>query len=305
MVDVSQPYAGDFMRQLPTSPACRHKSAQWVWAMQRRFGLYVSTAVPTFELMAAQGDGSYDYLGDTLSHDPTTDKSAPHDAALRVWHDAHQATATHAVILGDKAKPELYSIYNEGCIVDLAEEGMGKGGGDLCMELKVYTSFVPLGASAPHETSYHGDTHAFGNTEERLIRMVLGVDERAGDAAWDSSTGAGAVAAHKGDYHDAIHAKRNTVDLRVHNVFGGFTRNTARSLHALSKRPTDRTVYENWAASRFKPYWGQRISAAIVMADAKRCLHSLTIMRGRVRGAAANAPRAAARPPHAQRPRSA
>ena len=30
MVDVSQPYAGDFMRQLPTSPACRHKSAQWV-----------------------------------------------------------------------------------------------------------------------------------------------------------------------------------------------------------------------------------------------------------------------------------
>ena len=78
-----------------------------------------------------------------------------------------------------------------------------------------------------------------------------------------------------------------------------------RSLHALSKRPTDRTEYENWAASKFKPYWGQRISAAIVMADAKRCLHSLTIMRGRVRGAAANAPRAAARPPHAQRPRNA
>jgi hypothetical protein len=66
--------------------------------MQRRFGLYISAAVPTFELLAAQGDTSYDHLGDALSHDTTTDKSAPHHAALRVWHDAHQATATHAVI---------------------------------------------------------------------------------------------------------------------------------------------------------------------------------------------------------------
>ena len=79
MIDVAQPYAGAFMCALPTSPACRYKSVHWVWAMQRRFGLYVSAAVPTFELLAAQGDGSHDSLGDTLSHAPTTDKSAPHD----------------------------------------------------------------------------------------------------------------------------------------------------------------------------------------------------------------------------------
>ena len=57
----------------------------------------------------------------------------------------------------------MYKIYNDGCVMDLAEEGMGNGGGDLCVELKAYTCFVPLGGSSPHETSYHGDTHAFGN----------------------------------------------------------------------------------------------------------------------------------------------
>jgi hypothetical protein len=61
-------------------------------------------------------------------------------------------------------------------------------------------------------------THAFGNTEERLIRMVLGVAAREGDRRWDSSSGSGAVAFCKGNYHDAIHVKRNTVDLRIHNL---------------------------------------------------------------------------------------
>ena len=188
MIDVAQEYAGDFLRQLPTSPACRHKSERWVWAMQRRFGLYVSAALPTFELLAAQGDTKYDYLGDALQGDSSTDRKAP------------QATATHAVVLGDKEQPEVYKIYKDGCVVDLAEEGMGNGGGDLCVEIKAYTCFVPLGGSSPHETSYHGDTHAFGNTEERLIRMVLGVVAREGDRRWDSSSGSGAVAFCKGDY---------------------------------------------------------------------------------------------------------
>ena len=106
---------------------------------------------------------------------------------------------------------------------------MGKGGGDLCVELKVHSSLVPQGASSPNETSYHGDTDAFGYMEERLIRMhgawsMLGVEAREGDTTWDPSTGLGRVAHHKGDYHDAIQTKRNTVDLRIHNTFGGFNR---------------------------------------------------------------------------------
>jgi hypothetical protein len=145
-------------------------------------------------------------------------------------------------------KPELYKIYNDGCVVDLVEEGMGKGGGDLCVELKVYSSLVgPQGASSPNETSYHGDTHGFGNTEERL-KTAWCLAWKHGRATQHGThpraTGLGRVARHKGDYHDAIHAKRNTIDRRIHNTFGGFNRSAARALHALSKRATDRTEYK-------------------------------------------------------------
>ena len=145
------------MLGLPTSPATRYKSTEWTWAVQRRFGLHVTAALPTLELRAAQGDTSGDPLGDTITGDPTTDKAAPHDAAPRVWHDAHQATATGAVIMGDKEKAEVFTIYKEGCTVDLAEEGMGKGGGDLCVEVKVWNSLVRESMSAPHETMSSGN----------------------------------------------------------------------------------------------------------------------------------------------------
>ena len=62
----------------------------------------------------------------------------------------------------------------------------------------------------------------------------------------------------------------------------------------LSRRPVDRTDYENWAAVKFKPYWtcwGQRISAAIVIADAKRCLKRVSRMRSEVRGTPDASPR--------------
>ena len=60
--------------------------------------------------------------------------------------------------------------------------------------------------------------------------------------------------------------------MRLHNIFGGLNRGATRALHALSKGATDRTAYESWAAPEFQPYWGQRISASIVMTDAKRRL---------------------------------
>ena len=110
---------------------------------------------------------------------------------------------------------------------------------------------------------------------------------------WDPAKGTGAVAHHEGAYHDAIHVKRNTrVDLRVHNLFGGFGPGAAKALYMLSRRPVDRTDYENWAAVKFKPYWGgQRISAAIVTADAKRCLKRVSRMRSEVRGTPDASPR--------------
>ena len=67
------------------------------------------------------------------------------------------------------------------------------GGTDRCVELKVYTDLVASGISSPNETTYRGDTHAFGNTEEILIRKVLGVAGRDGGRRWDASTGEGKV----------------------------------------------------------------------------------------------------------------
>eukprot|EP00966_Prymnesium_polylepis_P034931 812073-Prymnesium_polylepis.1 len=49
--------------------------------------------------------------------------------------------------------------YNEGCVVDLAEEQMGDGGGDLCLENKVYLDLVPVGASPATDTTLRGATH--------------------------------------------------------------------------------------------------------------------------------------------------
>ena len=117
-----------------------------------------------------------------------------------------------------------------------------------------------------------------------------------GSTAWDPATGTGAVAYHEGAYHDAIHVKRNTVDLRLHNLFGGFGPGAAKALHMLSRRPVDRTDYENWAAVKFKPYWGQRISAAIVIADAKWCQKRVSRMRSEVRGTCRGTPDASPRP---------
>ena len=86
---------------------------------------------------------------------------------------------------------------------------MGKGGRDRCVELNVWSSLVP-NISAEYETSYHGETHAFGNTEEWLIRKVIGVQGRQGEAAWDPASGMGRVEEHHGDYHDAISTIRPT-----------------------------------------------------------------------------------------------
>ena len=70
--------------------------------MQRRFGLHISDAASTFAALAAVGITHYDPLGDVLAGENETDKSLPHDSALRVWHDATQATATHSVVMGSR-----------------------------------------------------------------------------------------------------------------------------------------------------------------------------------------------------------
>ena len=156
---------------------------------------------------------------------------------------------------------------------------------------KCWSDLVEQSASPPLGTAYRGDTHAFGNTEERAVAKVLGVPERsdAQGRAWDHATGIGAVTANKGDYHDAIHVKRNTVVLFLVSLFGGLAPHALAHVCALSRRSIDRTEYvmdihcehvpdraaRHRTKDRFVRFWTRRMSSAAVMADARRCLKRL------------------------------
>jgi hypothetical protein len=146
------------------------------------------------------------------------------------------------VVLGDKEHPELYEVFNEGCVVDLAEGRMGDGGGDLCVENKAYFDLVPIGTSAAcTDTSLRGATHDFGNTEEKLIRSNFGVEARDGEGRFDPSTGKGAVRGHQGAYHDALFPVRQGEHARSHSpqwegvVPGGVAHLYTRSLSARAR----------------------------------------------------------------------
>ena len=178
---------------------------------------------------------------------------------------------------------------------------MGKGAADLCVELKCFNDLVEAGASPTSGTVLRGNTHAFGNTEERAIVEVLGVPERTDDQgrAWDHSAGAGAVKRQKGSYNDALHVKRNTVVLFLASLLGGLAPAAVDHLRALSRRSIDNTEYEidiyptrlidagepvsHRTSNRYVEYWARRHAAAAVMADARRCLKRIPGLNNRAR----------------------
>jgi hypothetical protein len=283
LVATSQPFSSAWLSMPPATTQSRIRSAEFRWSLQRRLGLYVTAPMAVFGQLSAVGV-HYDPLGDRITNERETDRSAPHNAGLRTLYDATQASATHAVVLGDKEQPETTEAFNSGCVVDLGETLMGRGGGDLCVEFKAYGDLVPAGASSEYETTHRGNTHAFGNTEERLIRMVTGVRARGSpdDSAWDPQLGTGRVAEHRGSYDDALRTKRNTVVLFLVSLFGGLAPHAVRHLHTLKERATatDRTEYPRRAdEGHYLEHWAQRLVASVVTADARRCLKRLDALR--------------------------
>ena len=150
----SQPFASAYLSRLPTSPKARLRTDEYVWALQRRFGLYVTAAMPTFICLSVNAGVEYDLLGDDITNEKKTDKSLPHDCSLRVWHDATQTTATQAVVLGDKEHPDIYEIYNVGCVVDLAEAQMGEGGAISAVRTRSTVTLCQL--EPPRHRTPHG-----------------------------------------------------------------------------------------------------------------------------------------------------
>ena len=84
---------------------------------------------------------------------------------------------------------------------------MGKSCADLCVELKCFTDLVEESASPSPGTVFRGDTHAFGNTEDRMLAVALGKKGRGrrDDGAFNPLTGRGYVKEQRGHYADALH----------------------------------------------------------------------------------------------------
>ena len=117
-----------------------------------------------------------------------------------------------------------------------------------------------------------------------------------GDQRWDPASGTGRVAYHKGVYDDAIRVKRNTFVLFLVNLFGGLAPGATRHMYVLAERARrlDRTQYPLRRASKYLPYWTQLLSAAIVTADARRCIRRLGGLQVQASEAARHAARRAA-----------
>ena len=218
VVSASQFGAGMWLEACPDASLAhsRVSSGPYVIAMQRRLGLYISSARAANDDLLAAGEEP-DYLGDKLCNEG--EHSTRHHATNRAWRAALAAVAIGPVILGDKEKADEYKKYNDGHVCDIAQPGASAWGTDWLGETKVPS---PLGLASPKDQCEHvGHLVAFGNTEEWLHRDILGCRARGLPAPgtapagrlppFNHKTGEGYVPFHRGDYYDARFNKRNQV----------------------------------------------------------------------------------------------
>jgi hypothetical protein len=273
------------------------RTARFAIAIQRRLGLYISAAKPANDALATAGERP-DWLGDAMCN--AGEHSTRHHAVNRAWRDCLAAVAVGPVLLGDKQEADRYKQYNSGHVADLIQPGASAWGTDWLGETKVASpltaaSHAGRGSAANGGTvSDMGHLVAFGNTEEGLLRTVMGCSERGrpADGPLDHTTGRGWVAFHKGDYHDARFNKNNQVTLLLVECFGGIARHGARSLRFFArrardvKRGRDGTRYSRWHASSFLSHHTAAIVGAAVFTDAAHIEDEIVHLKQRAFGAA-------------------
>ena len=263
-------------------------SSDYLTRCQRRLGLYLSCLSDVLDAREARGLNvtQHERLGDSCLN--ASNHTIRHNAVLRTVHTAlGSVSATGAVRQGDKgdgtpaAKAEAkqrYAWLNNGHIPDLYRVGPPH----TLWEIKCWTPYKP-GGSLGRGSSRRGgaasttDGHfiAFGNTEELLREITLGVKARGnpGDRPLDHTTGAGRVEARDGDYTDAL-SKGSEVHLLVTETTGAFSHSLEKALRALAtiaKLPEvdDTTIYGTSRSSprSFYGHHAAAVSAAIVFAE--------------------------------------
>ena len=155
--------------------------------------------------------------------------------------------------------------------------------GNTLIEFKCYTAFATARALGHGSQRCGGapstaDGHfiAFGNTEEHLRKMTLGLAQRGtpDQPPFSRVTGTGYVAAVDGHYADALRKHRNVI-LFVTETLGGISARGIQFLHYLSQLAAteghrDGTVYgtARTSTTSFFIHHLSAISRAIVTADA-------------------------------------
>ena len=133
-VDCSQFGSGAFCDADPDAslPRLKQASHKLIPALlQHRLGLYISSAKPAFDTLAAAGE-PVDYLGDTLCN--SGNHHDRHDVGVRAWRDAAAAVATGPVHLCDKKDRARNRHYCEHKVPDLTLPGASPWGTDVLIE---------------------------------------------------------------------------------------------------------------------------------------------------------------------------
>ena len=239
--------------------------------------------------IGAKSAATADPLGDSLHN--AVDSHGRHDVPLRCLYDALLAVSTGKVILGDKNDKDynklgFYKSFNATHVPDLIRPGGSDSGKDECYEFKVPSSLTKTATS-------HGHMFAFGNTEARTLKRILGT-KASGlpcDPPFDPLTGRGHIKYTPGDYRDAL-SKRNAVIAFIMEPLGGIGRHGIALLKRIARiaaSPTGRdgTTYHHTCRD-FLPHHARRIVRSAVLEDA-RAMHE-GIRRAKSRGAFCSAP---------------
>ena len=196
-VATSQPGSGAWLDSAQDgSYATTITTPVFVVGMQRRLGLNISCASAAYDAMEASGrtpDGkprgtrNGDWLCNSGEH------SRRHHAVNNAGFDAVSATATAAVIKGDKGDENRTKQFNDGYVVDFAAVGATDSGADICYETKTKSALKQTDAKGGH-------LFAFGNTEEQMRVKILGCRGRGRptDGPFNPRTGKGHVKPVKG-----------------------------------------------------------------------------------------------------------
>lgn len=139
LVSTGLAYSGAWLQESPLS--WRQRSSKVVIGLQRRYGLYISSAASLFDAVAAEGEAVTiaDRLGDSLAN--AANHSDAHKWLVVNWKRLEAAAAPEAVVRqGDKgsglvASPEYCNSYIGDVLIQNDD-------GREIVEIKNYTTFV-------------------------------------------------------------------------------------------------------------------------------------------------------------------